>query len=182
MVEINGTPEDKNISKELTPEPSESAESALDELRKDYEVFKEKYELPEFSELNKLFDIEEIGDCETEFLLRKIRRSISEKIEGHLRFVETVLNPSNAPMFFFKMIKKLNNSDKEILTEICERLGKIEIEIVKLDLDYNEEGEANFIKNVFEKMIDIKKQLLVVVDKLGNGPGSNQNNSRSYFG
>ncbi len=163
-------------------EPNESHECGLNELRKDYNKLKEKYGLPEFSELNELFEVEEIESCETEFLIRKIRRVISDKIAGYLKFVETILNPSNAPMFFFKMIKKLDSDDKNVLTNIYEELGGFEIEIIKLDLSYSEIEEAEFIKKISNKFNIIRKQLSKIIDKLGNGPNANQNNVGSYFG
>src|SRR3989344_970063 len=89
----------------------------LDEIKKEYEKFQKKYNLPGFTELNKFFDIEEI-DIETEFLLRKVRRIISDRITGYLKFIEIILNPINSPIFFLKLIEKLDNEDKKILDEI----------------------------------------------------------------
>lgn len=158
-------------------------ENNLDQLRQAYNKFKGKYDLPEFSEMNKIFDIEEI-DVESEFLLRKVRRVVSDKIAGYLRFVEIVLNPSNAPMFFFSLIKKLDDEDKKELTAIYEILGKFELEIVKLDLDYNEENEVEFIKRVYKMFSeDVSKKLLVVIEKMSNGIGNEKKVEKgSYFG
>src|SRR4030042_4845830 len=94
----------------------------LDKLKQEYGKFKDKYNLPEFSELNKVFDIEDIC-TDTDFLLRKIRRTISEKVSGLLRFIEIILNPTNAPIFIFKLIKKMDEEDKKQLSEIYEILG-----------------------------------------------------------
>jgi hypothetical protein len=155
----------------------------LEELKKEYNLFKDKYNLPDFSELNKIFDIEEI-DPDTEFLLRKVRRVVSERVAGYLRFIEVVLNPSNAPMFFFKLIKKLEESDKKELTEIYEILGKFELKIIKLDLEYDENKEAEFINDVYRTFNEnVSKNLLDVVEKMGNGVGKEKKvDSGSYFG
>lgn len=155
----------------------------LDELKKEYEKLREKYKLPEFSEMNKVFDIEEI-DVDTEFLLRRTRRYISEKLGGYMRFVEILLNPSNAPIFFFKIIKKLDNKDKEVLTEIYDRLGSFEIETISLDLDYEEEKEAEFVKKIYEMFNnEIKAKLLNILKKLENGNGDRKKEDNgSYFG
>jgi len=154
----------------------------LEELKQEYETFRQKHELPDFTELNKHFDIEEI-DTETEFLLRKIRRNILEKIAGYLRFVEIILNPSNAPMFFFKLIKKLDSDDRTTLTKIYENLSSFEIKAINLDLDYNEQKEAEFIKNIQNNFKTFKKELLEVIKKLDNGEGvKTKNNNGSYFG
>jgi len=156
-------------------------EKNLEELKKQYIIFKRKYELPEFSELNKVFDIEEI-DVETEFLLKKIRRLMSEKITGYLRFFEIILNPANAPMFAFKMIKKLDNKDKEDLSNIYEKLGNLEFELVKLDLEYNEEVEAKFIKKVYNVFVTLRKDVLVVINKMLNFSSDEKSERGSYLG
>ena len=161
----------------------EDKDNNLDELKKKYNEFREKYGLPEFLELNKIFDIEEI-DNETDFLLRKLRRIISDRIAGYLRFVEIIVNPSNAPMFLFKLIKKLGEEDKKQLNEIQETLGECEVEIIRLDLDYNEEKEVEFIKKAYNLFTqEISKKLLVVVEKMGNGKSNEEKKEKgSYFG
>jgi len=158
-------------------------ENNLSNLKRKYNKFKEKYNFVDFYELNKLFDIEDI-DSETDFLIRKIRRVISDKIAGYLRFIEIILNPANAPMFFFKFIKKLDEGDKKQLTEVYETLGKFELEIVGLDLNYDEEKEANFIKRVYKLFSeDVSKKLLDVVKKMGNNSKEKkESENKSYFG
>lgn len=161
----------------------EKENNNLEKLKKEYDVLRVKYNLPGFSEINELFDIEEI-DVDTEFLLRKIRRLVSEKVLGYLKFVEIILNPSNAPLFFFKLIKKLDNKDKEILGKMYEELGKVEVDIIGLDLDYSEKNEADFVKklyNVFSR--EVKVKLLDIIKKLNNGDDNKKSeNGMSYFG
>ena len=156
----------------------------LDEIKKEYEKFQKKYNLPGFTELNKFFDIEEI-DIETEFLLRKVRRIISDRITGYLKFIEIILNPINSPIFFLKLIEKLDNEDKKILDEINNTLGKTEIDILKLDLEYNEKDEAEFIKRIFNLFNDdIRFKFMNIIEKFSNGKGviKKENNNRSYCG
>ncbi len=158
-------------------------ESCLEKLKEEYGKFRGKYKLPEFRELNRVFDIEE-SDFESDFLLRKIRKVISERVAGYLRFIEVILNPSIAPMFFFKIIKKLDSEDRKVLGEIYERLGKTEVDAVGLDLEYKEEKEAQFISELFETFDDnVGKQLKEIVGKLGGGKGvSKKESNGSYFG
>ena len=153
----------------------------LNKLKQEYGKFKEKYNLPEFFEMNRVFDIEEI-DIETDFLLRKIRRVVSERILGYLRFIEIILNPSNAPMFIFKLLKKINEEDKKQLSEIYEILGGFELEVVKLDLDYNEVKEAEFIKKIYNLFNnETSKSLLNIIEKMSNNNEEKRERS-SYFG
>ena len=96
--------------------------------------------------------------------------------------LEIILNPSNAPIFFFKLIKRLDSKEKERLTEIYERLGNLEVEIIKLDLSYNEKNEADFIKKVFLIITEIRKDLLDIVTQMINGSEKTGSEERSYFG
>ena len=156
--------------------------SNLEQLKQEYKKLQKQYQLPEFSELNKQFDIEEI-DVETDFLLRKIRRNIAEKVAGYMRFIEVILNPQNTPLFLFKLIKKLEPKDKEELSKLYEKLGTFEIEQISLDLNYNEKNEADFINNclnLFNK--EIKTNLLALIEKMSNKHDDSKPNGASYFG
>jgi hypothetical protein len=158
-------------------------ESSLRILKEEYTRYRDKYNLPGFHELNQIFDIEDV-EYETDFLLRKIRRVILDRVVGYLRFIEIMLNPSNAPMFFFKLVGKLEKEDKEALTELYEKLGKFELKAIKIDLDYLEEKEADLIKelyNVFHE--EIRGILLKTVMKLENGKeGKQASGDECYFG
>jgi len=155
----------------------------LGSLKEAYSTFKSKYDLPEFYELNKVFDIEDI-DVDTDFLLRRVRRIIAERITGYSRFVDILLNPSNAPVFFFKLLKKLDSSDKELLSKMYELLGNVEIEILSLDLDYSEKNEADFIKKIYELFeAEVRLNFLSIVKKLGTSEDIlKKDTNRSYFG
>jgi hypothetical protein len=166
----------------IKPEKNEACTN-LDDLKVEYDKFKNKYDLPNFTDLNRLFDVEEVNS-ETEFFLRKIRRTMSDRISAYIRFVEIIINPSNAPLFFFKLVKKLGSSDKEKLSEVYDKLSIFEVDIISLDLDYSEEKEALFIKKayyLFEN--EIRFKLIDVLDKLVNNKGNAVVDSNgSYFG
>jgi len=157
-------------------------EKSLKELKDKYNKLKSKYNLPEFTELNKLFDIEDI-EVETEFLLKKTRRKILEKIIDYLRFLDLILNPSNAPIFFFRLIKKLEKEDRDVIINIYEKLGNFEVSSISLDLNYSEEKEAEFIKEIFKVFNqEIKKDFLRVIEKLNFSEENFKKINGSYFG
>ncbi|MEN9625697.1 MAG: hypothetical protein RL557_25 [archaeon] len=156
----------------------------IEQLKEEYKPLAKKYNLPDFTSLNELFDIEEMTP-DTEFFLRKIRRTLMEKISGYLRFVDVMLNPTSTPVFFYKKIKKLESSDKETLSQMYETFGDIETENLLLDLEYSEEKEAHFIKKIFEVFDkQIKKELIKIIHHLMNGrvAAEIKNNKVSYFG
>lgn len=153
-------------------------------ITKDYDKFKVKYNLPEFLELDRIFDIGHLELKKTDLFLRKVRQVITDKIISYLRFLEILVNPGNNPLFLFKLTKKLNNSDKEGLLELYEKLGKMHLEAVLLDLNYDAEKEAGFIIktfNIFNK--EIKINLSKIIRKLIEEEISEKkDNSSSYFG
>lgn len=148
-----------------------------------YMLLQEKYSLPEFNSLNQSFDLEEIFESNTDFLLRKLRRMIMDRISNFMRFYEILLNPSNAPMFFFKIIKKLENYDREKLSGLYDTLGNMELEAIKLDLFYSEEKEAEMIKKsnkLFNEQIS--QDTLEILDKMTSQEEETKKLSKSYVG
>ncbi len=155
----------------------------LGKLKEEYNKFQIKYALPSFDGLNKEFNIEKIAENETDFLLREIRKFIAEKSSNYLRFIEVILNPANAPMFIFSIVKSLRSEDREKLAEIYKQLSKNEIELINLDLEFSEEKDAKFINDFYRLWQEIKKELLRIVDAIGkNWDNKSEMRGKDYFG
>ena len=155
----------------------------MENLKKDYLKVQEKYNLPSFENLNEDFQIEKIAEVETDILVREIRKFIADKFSNYLRFVETILNPSNAPMFVFSIVKSIGVEEKKKLVEIYKELTKTEIRLIELDTDFFEEKEAEFIKEAYEIWQKIKKDVLEVVEVIKkNLDNKFEVNGKSYFG
>ncbi len=155
----------------------------LDELKKRYVEFQERYSLPTFDELNQDFQIEKIAEIETDFLLREVRKMIVEKLFNYLRFIESLLNPVNVPMFVYSIVKTLGVQEKEEITEMYKKLAKREVELIALDLDSTDEKEVEFIKDSLVLWEGIKKDILKiagVIDK--NWDSETETNNKDYFG
>lgn len=141
-------------------------ECNLEDFKVQYEKVKEKHVLPSFKDLNEDFQIEKISEEETELILREIRKFMADKFSSYIRFLEALLHPTNSPMFVFSIIKTMTKEDKEILSGVYKKLAKIEFSLVELDIQYNEEKEAEFIKENFELWQELKKDLLGFVDNI----------------
>jgi len=155
----------------------------LENLKKEYEKLALKYKLPDYKTVNEEFDIEPLAERETETLLRETRKVIMDKIIAYLRFAEMLINPSNAPMFFFTILKGIDFNDKKLLEEVYAKLGRLEVEVIVVDNDYSESGEADFINHVFSEWADIKKNMRVVAKALQSGWDKKREKSdKSYLG
>ncbi|HKZ34140.1 MAG TPA: hypothetical protein VJ142_02810 [Candidatus Nanoarchaeia archaeon] len=155
----------------------------LEQLKKEYEKLQRKYNLPSFKEMNEDFHIEKIAENDTELLPVEIRRWMWEKFSNYMRLLEGILNPVNVPMFIFSIIKTLNPEEKKNISEVYKKLMKEEIKIIRLDLDFNESKEAEFIKESYKIWQEIKKELSQIFSEVEKRGGTKtEENSRGYFG
>lgn len=164
-------------------EKKSEEKNCLECLKEDYEELQKKYSLPDFEELNKEFSVEKISSNETEYLLREIRRFMADKYINYLRFLESLLQPSNSSMMVFLISKTLSQEEMKKLSEIYKIIAEIEIQLIRLDFYYNEEKEAEFIKSSYDKWQNISKDFIGILDVIQK----NWNNKsvlgfKSYFG
>ncbi len=158
-------------------------EGDLNKLKERYSFFRKKYSLPSFDELNIDFHIEKICDEETDFLIREIRRYVSDKVTSYTKLIESLLHPVNSSIFIFSIIKVLGENEKKDLHEIYNELAKFQIKIIKLDTRYSEESEADFIKNFYNIWKDYKDKIYDLFSLVEKNFGNNvEINNKGYFG
>lgn len=154
----------------------------LEKLKEEYEKIQKKHKLPSFKELNEDFHIEKISEYETEILIREVRKFVGDKLANYMRFVENLLNPVNAPMFVFSIIKLIEPEDKKRLSEIFKELMKKEIKFIEVDLEFDEEKEAQLIKDSYKLWQVIKKDMLKLIEKINKKwDDKSEGNNRGYF-
>ena len=157
--------------------------SNLEEFKEDYLEIQKKYDLPSFDEFNQDFHIEKLADVETDYLIREIRKMVTDKFANYLRFVEAFLHPSSSPMFVLSIVKLINIDDKKMLVNIYEKLAKCEMKIVELDLEFLEDKDAEFVRDSFVLWQEIKKDLLIFVRKIERDWDIKpEQNGKNYFG
>ncbi len=156
--------------------------SYLESVKKNYLPLMKKYKLPSFDELNKEFEIEKVQEHETDYLLREIRKAVSEKMSAFLRFFETVLNPVMAPVFVIAALKNLENGEKERIKEIYEAMVGVEIGTIELDIIYDEKKEAEFIIKAAKKWKSIKPDILEVMKIIEKSHSIREKKGNSYLG
>lgn len=155
----------------------------LDLLKKNYAELAKKYKLPDYKTLNEEFDIEKLQELETETLLREIRKVVMDKVISYLRFIELLINPSNAPMFFFTILKGIDSADKKVIEETYNKLGRLEVEVISVDNDYSEKNEAEFINHVYNEWKGIKECMKQISMALQKGwDKKHEKKDKSYLG
>jgi hypothetical protein len=102
------------------------------DLNEEYDKLKSKYPaLPPFEDISEDFDVEKLYEKETNFILREIRRVISEKISAYMHFFETIINPASPPLFIFSILKGIDAEKKSKVESIYKKLAKFQIESMK---------------------------------------------------
>ena len=158
-------------------------ECNLESLKKDYKKIQEKYDLPEFEKLNEDFQIEKLAETETDFLVREIRKFMADKFMNYLRFIESILNPVNVPMFVFSIVKSIGEDEKKKLTEVYKKLAKCEVELIGLDIEFSEDDEVKFVKESYELWQEMKKDISGVIGVIKkNWDNKLESNGKGYFG
>lgn len=154
----------------------------LKKLKEKYEELRKKYALPEFKFLNENFEIEDT-EADSELIIKKIRKQIVEKMYSYLRTLEAFINPQNAPIFVFNIIKSLDNSDLEIIKKLYNQLAEFEIEAFGLESFYEEKEEIEFIKKVSKVWPEIAQKLNSIYKTLKkNFNSETEKKSKSYLG
>jgi len=152
----------------------------LAELKKNYAVFEKKYKLPSFAELNENFEIEKIRKGR-ETLARTIRKTMMDKIVNSMGFVESLLNPMNAPRIHLLYLKSMSAEDKKELDKIYDVLSELVLGSLKLEIDYSEKEEAEMIKRIFKDWNSVKPGFRKIISNMQK-PVSAAPREKSYFG
>ena len=154
----------------------------LERLKTEYLELHNKHRLPSFKEMNEDFYIEKIAENETDILIREVRRMVGDRLANYMRFIENLLNPVNVPMFVFSVIKLIGVEEKNKLQEIYKKLIQNEIKFVERDLEFEENKEAEFIRQSYELWQEIKKELANILEKVDKNWGTKtEESSKGYF-
>jgi len=157
--------------------------SCLAQLKQNYSDYYLKYDLPSFEDLNREFSIERASDVESDFPLREIKKVVADKLQNYLRFIEALLSPTEASIFVFSIVRSISVEDKKRLTEVYKKLAKINLELIELDVDYDEKLEAEFVKKCFNEWNSIKPELKKFFKDMNGSWGNKiEFTNENYFG
>lgn len=129
----------------------------------EYESLSKKYSLPAYGELNHLFEIS--GLEEKEFLLREIRRHISDKLKSYTDILEDLIHP-NSTVSAYHELKFISEEDKGLLFDMYAKLMKRIRASTLLDLKHEDEEDAAYINDIHSEWPEIQQKLVMLMTKL----------------
>lgn len=131
-------------------------------MKEEYESLKKKFELPDFEKINYDFEISAIE--QKEFLLRNIKRKISEKLISFAELIESLIQPEKPSTMYEAGC--LSENERKSNFEIYRRLMHLIRLSEEISLDEDEKKSADFIKKSFNEWNSLKKELGKTMSKV----------------
>lgn len=152
----------------------------LPELAKRYLEIEAKHSLPKFEQMVEVFEIDKI-DRDSPFFLRLVRKQIMEKLVNSMNFLEMLLNPVNAPRMYYSYLKSVSLEDKERINKIYGKLADLSLLSLSLEIDYDEQKEADLIKHSFKVWNELRPEFRKILENMIK-PDNSVRKEKSYFG
>ncbi|MBU2634114.1 MAG: hypothetical protein KJ674_02630 [Nanoarchaeota archaeon] len=148
-------------------------------VKEEYE--KIKYKLPKFNDLDHEFEISLIKD--KEFLLRSIRRKMSEKLIFFCRIIESLLYPTANHIINMNEVKEFSEDEKKNMEKIYKKLMVFERDSLNTDVEPDEKKDVEFINDLFKGWPNLKKDILKITKKMRESWLKEHNIKKdNYFG
>jgi hypothetical protein len=138
----------------------------MENIEGHYNRLKNKYKLPEFSELDNEFGISAIEN--DRFLLREIIDRMIERFDIFSRVLEGVLQPDTSILWSLHEAKFFDEKDKESMYELYKKLMLISRKSLEVSLKRDEKEEAAFISKAFDEWKELKRGLLKFMGMMKN--------------
>jgi hypothetical protein len=151
------------------------------DVKKEYDKLSSKYKLPDFEELNTIFDIADLNG--TTHILSKIREKITEKIEAHAKLLGSIVQPENNLTDMYEA-RYLNESTRKKAYVLFKKITRF-VKLSQLTSVKNTQKEnADFITKTFESWRKIDDDLHKLLDSVASvwKQETNPKQDLSYFG
>ncbi len=129
----------------------------LEDLKKEYNVFSKKEHLPEFEDLDDVFEIRAI-DLERGNLVNSIIRIMMSTINNHLELIYPVINPNPSSFYSMSLHSYMNEKDKEKITKLYAALIQLQLGGTKTLLESNKE-KAGYINKLHKLYPGIRNKI-----------------------
>ena len=133
------------------------------EIKKKYEEFRKKYNLPEYKEINREFEISTIE--KDDFLLVEVRKKMDEKIELFIKIIDRVLQPDTY-LADMREQRMFNDTEKKDIFEVYKDIQVMHKQALLLLIAEDEKKNAEYINTVWKSWKKIKEAMIKTVEKM----------------
>jgi len=136
------------------------------DIKKAYDKLKSKYSLPDFDVIDNYF---EISCIEHEaFLLREIRRKISDKLEFCTNMLEALLQPDTGSISNMHEYRAFDDNKKKSIFNLYKELMSLHRFSLILECKLEGKSDAEFISDIFSKWSNIQKEMKKLFEDMKN--------------
>jgi hypothetical protein len=133
-------------------------------IKTTYEKLKKKFSLPDYDSVNREL---EIADIESEdFLLRKIREKVSDRIDTIAETLGSLLQPSADSLADMHECRFFTDKDKKKMVEIYKKLMIIKRNAAEAEIERDDKLDAKAVNDFFKNWPKLKKDILPIIRKL----------------
>ena len=131
-------------------------------VKEDYTELSKKHKLPSFAEMEREFEISTLD--EEGFLLREVRRKITEKVELYFKFLEEILQPEITIANMHES-REFNEEEREKIFKLFSKLMFLYRLSMETSVNEDDQKSADYINTVFTDWDNIKDQFSKIVAK-----------------
>lgn len=137
--------------------------------------------LPEFNELDTIFEISAIE--KDSFLLRAIRRKMTDSMQQYITFLEGLLNPGTTVSALHES-RYLSEHDKKEIADLYTELMRLQRTALYAELSKNDKQDADFISALCKLWPSISKKIAVLLTNVKSGWDNQEQEDiqQTYFG
>ena len=133
-----------------------------EDFLKKYNELRDKFSLPEYTDLDFNF---EIGFPDDKNVLRAVRKKMSEKLEQYTKFIEELIQPDSSFSSMYD-VKDFSDDFKKKVFSLFRRMMVFYKESIKLNMAISDEKDAEFVKDLYEFWLEVKNDVIVIIDKI----------------
>jgi hypothetical protein len=133
-------------------------------IKETYEKLKKKFNLPDYEEVNNELEISSVES--EDFLLRQIRKKISERIETITTELGSILQPSAESLTDMHECRFFDDKEKKKMIETYKKLMIISRTGLEAEIGCDDRKDADMINNFFKEWKSLKKDVLAFMKKM----------------
>ena len=132
-------------------------------MKDNYEELKKKYDLPDYKQMVRVFEIDSISKEDN--ILREILKKQHNKIEYYAELLESLLQPDTS-LSSMKETGNLNSEDVTVVRKLFAECMYLLRKFTEFGLDYGEEEAAKFVVEINNEWKKIKLEIKPILVKL----------------
>lgn len=155
-----------------------------DKINENYENLRKRHDLPKFEDLNNEFEVSSIKQLEkTDFMLRVIRRRITDKLAMFCNILQSLILPNTGSAINMFEIKLFDEDDRTNIEKLLAEMMFWERKSLLLDIKSEEKEEAEFLKTVWNEWPLFSVEMVKFAEKMSLGWRKEEKSDKTqYFG